>query len=148
MTVYSDLIKQTDGSNKRYTIHYENRDKHTPLIGAPDRNAPYAGIEVFSRFGKLGQETSRTHHIGFFHSEQAAIRSADRVQASKRQKGYIFTDPLKQHDALQCTDRPRYENLEKISEKKDNFEKLFDPIPKAPLRMTASQRNRFRDIIE
>tara|TARA_Y100000310_G_scaffold338362_1_gene427781 strand:+ start:704 stop:1120 length:417 start_codon:yes stop_codon:yes gene_type:complete len=131
--LYSQLSKKTEGSNKFYNIHVAECTKGQ-LFRASNKTATQNGYEVYSIFGKI-DGTPRQRHIGFFFSESAAMRSADRTKESKKQKGYV-------ENGNRTYTKPA------VDTKSNDFKPIFDPIPIPKLKMTQTQKSRFSDLID
>jgi predicted DNA-binding WGR domain protein len=160
--LYSQLSKTTDGSNKYYNICLIEIQKGNPFNGN-DKTASQSGYEVYSVFGKLGTapeewekpETVRNRHIGFYYSQEAATRAADRVTESKRQKGYK-THVRSDIEGYILGDSTKNENIVKHipkrvmmnASKKRTAKPLFDPIVTIKPKMTTNQKNRFSELID
>ena len=134
--LYVQLSKTTEGSNKFYNIHVAPCLKGELFRGSLKRSTQN-GFEVYSIFGKING-TPRQRHIGFFFSEEAAIRSAERTKESKKQKGYT------EHGNRTYVTSPK--NKQKAEPK--DFKPIFDPVPQVELKMTKTQKGRFSDLID
>ena len=135
ITPYSQLSKRIDGSNKFYNIHIAECTKGQLFRGS-EKSAAQNGYEVYSIFGKI-DGTPRQRHIGFFFSESAAQRNANRLKESKIQKGY--TD----QGAKTYTKTSTVYDI-----KSPDFKPIFDPISVPKLKMTQTQKSRFSDLID
>jgi predicted DNA-binding WGR domain protein len=139
--VYAQLVKTTDGSNKIYNIHFHEVSKGDTFLGN-DKSATQSGYEIYSLFGKK-DGILRKRHINFFHSREAALRSAERLKESKKQKGYY----LKTTNSL-CEIIPNKKNDQERSEIERKKELLFKALPQVEPEMTNSQKYRFSNLIE
>jgi len=137
-TLYSQLTKTTEGSNKFYNIHIRPCLKGQVFEGN-DKTCSQNGFEVYSYFGKI-DGNFRKRHIGFFYSNEAAIRSAERIKESKRQKGYLLKNTL-----ATPTSKKVFMNAKAKTKK---TKALFKTIPEIAPKMTPSQKNRFSDLID
>lgn len=110
-------------------------NKDQQLQGS-EKRATKNGYEVYSVFGKLGG-TARQRHVGFYFTQNAAIRSANRLKETKIQKGYIDQ-----------TSRSVFKPKKATKSKDKDIQPLFDPIPETKSTMTTTQKDRFSDLID
>lgn len=136
--IYTQLTKTTEGSNKFYNIHIAPISKGTEFTGN-DKTCSQNGFEVYSVFGKI-EGSARKRHVGFFYSNEAAIRSAQRLKESKRQKGYLIKNTLATPTSKKI--------FMDVKSKRKNTKPLFEPIVEIKPKMTTSQKNRFSDLID
>ena len=133
--IFARLTKTTEGSYKAYNIHVAECNKGQQFQGS-DKKATNNGYEVYSIFGKLGG-AARQRHVGFYFTENAAIRSANRLKETKIQKGYIDQ-----------TGHSVFKPGKATKPKEERTQPLFDPIPKIKPTMTVAQKDRFSDLID
>ena len=138
---YAHLIKTTEGSNKFYNIYIRKCIKGAAGAGTEGVRASQNGYEVYSFFGRLPASSScRQRHLGFYFSQEAANRSAKRLERSKLQKGYIDNGALT---------RIKGELQDKrLETEEEDYVPLFDPIPESKSELTETQINRFSSLLD
>lgn len=141
--LYTHLTKTTEGSSK-FCNYYIAECRRGEFLYQGENKAPQNGYQVYSIYGKIDGTPIR-RYIGFYFSEEGAVRVANRGRESKIQKGYTDHGNEKTNPAT----RTIPENPETRLEAKPEEPKLnFPPVAKTKPKMTATQISRFSNLLE